>query len=190
MQSYPVPVAVPLPSLTFLCTVNWLRDVYTRCTSAAAKNYLPFPLAQVGELLNLRLNGPTAAEVTAAQEIALRQHEGSLNSNSYWLFWLLDSYKSLRLLRASARAGKEGLDPSHPALSEDPEEAARWVDALVAAKSLEFENRVVGTLTCEVVRDLIVRCFDLERHVVMMLKPEGEAAAGGAPDDAPSEGSG
>ena len=64
----------------------------------------------VAELESLSLKGPNPQEVATIYEQYVVRQQRALQNNSYWLFWILDTYKQLLLLQAEDAPPMNAID--------------------------------------------------------------------------------
>lgn len=119
--------------------------------------------------------------LSGIKEALITAHLKTLNNPSYWLFWILDSYKSYMI----AGLNKSNPDFKHKStnkrsisVSTIGSHSSQWVDKAVSLRSLEKEsliqdlcNTTSSSNSCHKLRELITKHFNLNAYVRMDLLP-------------------
>lgn len=113
-------------------------------------------------IAHLQENGPNQTDLVGIVEAKLRQHKQSLKHASYWLFWLLDGYKSLQVHRWRC---KELIKNPLSTTSHD------WVSSHCLMKSHEKQKILQENVTLENVKRCFIDIFNFEKSVHLDLCP-------------------
>lgn len=101
---------------------------------------------------------PREDEVRAAQSMLAEKQTQALNDNSYWLFWLLDSYKS----HALSEATQGPLN--------SPREM--WVDAEAAHRSVDLNSTEIQNLDAQSLLAVFREAMPIDSCLSLTLAPE------------------
>ena len=152
----------------------------------------------------LQREGPSEEEVETVRKVLLTSHQSALSNNSSWMFWLLDTYKTVESIRrAAAIEGKGEGTGSAAAITVNAVDTANAVDAAdtvddtvhdsvldseelddvdrrVAAKSVDMAT-TAERASPAMVQDFACRLFDTARYAVVGMLPEEQ------PEEQPAE---
>jgi predicted Zn-dependent peptidase len=114
------------------------------------------------EILELQVNGPNQEVLRSVKESIFKAHKMNMIVPSYWLFWILDSFKSYRVYTADqAKQSKEGDVPVSVA------------DYLEAAVQRRVKNRfeIIAKIDGDAMRKILQERLILEKMVTIDLRP-------------------
>lgn len=105
----------------------------------------------------VQLHGPSEESIRGILEVMAKNHKQALQSTSHWLFWILDTYKGLNLMKHA-----EALDDI---------DHSTWVNKCCQLKSVEKINVLKAELTVENIQKAVQLHFKLEKMVHLDLCP-------------------
>ena len=114
---------------------------------------------------------PTSAELEAAKAIVCENHgqSGALRNNSYWMFWLLDTYKCW-----DAQEGEQSVTATPIQTSEGAGRAsnrASWVGSTVISHSTGLVSRHLNHIDVAAIERLVRAHLKPERCIALTLMP-------------------
>mmetsp|Transcript_6231 Transcript_6231/g.10180 ORF Transcript_6231/g.10180 Transcript_6231/m.10180 type:complete len:1168 (+) Transcript_6231:46-3549(+) len=112
-------------------------------------------------VLKLQSHGPEEANLTSVAESMCKTHKDASSNSSYWLFWILDSYKAFELHRWRQHQQLSNCEPS-----------CRWLERNGWLRALGKVTHIKENLNCHILQRIYQDVFDLEKSILMTLMPE------------------
>ena len=114
-------------------------------------------------------------KLNGIREAMLRQHLSNMNNSSYWLFWILDTYKLWKLREATDRHTKSSHSAS-ASVEALKESSADWVDRnchTLTSGRAELLNELLSSkpVACAHISRVFRNHFDLNRSICLNLRP-------------------
>ena len=113
------------------------------------------------ELGRLSSEGPSESELKSVLEIMTKNHLQALSNPSYWIFWILDSFKSFSV---------ESWGGAEKEEKEEEEDLARYVTAAVVSKTADRQGILASFDHASVVGGINL-FFDMDRATMVDLRP-------------------
>ena len=127
-------------------------------------------------LLNLQTRGPDSATVKNICEAMSKAHCDATSNSSYWLFWILDSYKAYKL-----HQWRCDMYPDIDKLKK--EESCDWLARNGLLRATGKLKSITNDINCNVIQEIYETIFDINKSILMSLLPEVDNE-----DDACSDG--
>jgi hypothetical protein len=112
-------------------------------------------------LLKLQTNGPAEANVASVMESMCKTHKDATSNSSYWLFWILDSYKAFALHRWRQDQKLLVCEPS-----------CHWLERNGWLRALGKVSTIKESTNSSLLQLIYQNVFDMDRSILMMLMPE------------------
>lgn len=129
-------------------------------------------------LQGLRDNGPPAGEVDTIRKSLQHSHQVALKNNSYWLFWILDAFKSMDL----SLLEDDGIGPESNRDEKGEGEEERMhkrVLESISSRSIFLNQRIAE----------LVNICSLQRYVQELFPPDAGVRLKLLPPETSGEGS-
>jgi hypothetical protein len=118
------------------------------------------------KILHLQCHGPEETTLNGILEAITRKHKLSLQNSSYWLFWMLDSYKAYLL-----HAWRNKIHQSNKNNLDLAKDSASWVGKRCSKRSEGKFQLLKESINVSSIQNTIAMRFDLATSVHMDLCP-------------------
>jgi predicted Zn-dependent peptidase len=117
-------------------------------------------------LTQLQDEGPEMSKLSSVTEAMCKTHNDASSNSSYWLFWILDSYKAYKLYewRWQHNSFKKDTDQIEP--------SCKWLERNGFLRASGAVSTIKNEVTCSVVQNIFQNVFDLNKSIIMNLMPE------------------
>ena len=116
--------------------------------------------AVLREIHELKMNGPKKEELESVVAIEKRRIQGTTENSSYWLFHMLDGYKTQKLLLGGC-------------IQEEEEEvdSTAWVETQIGERAPSGAVKRLGSMTMESIQSMFVQYMNTDTMLNAVLGP-------------------
>jgi hypothetical protein len=116
-------------------------------------------------LCQLQSAGPQSDTIKSVCEAMHKTHSDATSNPSYWLFWILDSYKAFKLHKWRCTTYPEDVRFKD-------EESCAWLERNGVLRATGKMKSIREDINCDVVHDIYKTTFDMNKSIVISLIPK------------------